>query len=223
LFTHYLFAIQLLFSGQLKAYWKHVFAIVKEHDSSYGTLPNKSMFDEHWEEKRLKAANDPTNPFNPFNNNEHYVWCALENVMYQFCTRGCLEPTSICVDDFVQCVIDKGAFKGIPFIRLKENYGGQKGKSLTIKNSELDADNTWKETFPCPYSTKPLSCYQTDFVTLFIIIFWVVDVIIYRRLHNIGIFLWYRFMYNLQDGVCEMIASSSVAHYMSLYLSIKFS
>ena len=159
--THSLSPVVNSFEGQLQAYWKHVFSVVKEHDSSYGTLPNKSTFDENWEAKRLKAARDPKNPFNPFTNEEHYTWCCLENVMYQFCTRGCLEPTSICVEDFVVDVIDKGAFKGIPYIRLKENFNGQKGNALTITNSELDAENTRKKTFPCPYSTDPLSCYQT--------------------------------------------------------------
>ena len=81
--------------------------------------------------------------------------------MWQWCLRGSVEPTSICVEDFVQGVLDEGEFAGIPFINLKENYGGQKGKSLSLRNPTMDVENTRKKTFPCPYNSDPLSCYQT--------------------------------------------------------------
>ena len=121
----------------------------------------KSSFDSKWQEKRMIAANDPSNPFNPFSNDDHFVWAALENVMYEFNTRGCLEPSSICVEDFITGTIEDGAYKDIPFVRLKENYSGQKGKALSLRNPVLDADNTKKKTFECPYSADPLSTYQT--------------------------------------------------------------
>ena len=119
------------------------------------------MFDADWEAKRLKAAFDPKNPFCPFSNDEHYIWCALENIMFQFNTRGCMEPSSIVVEDFVQGIIAEGAFKGIPFVRLLENYAGQKNNALSLKKYQLDAENQKKKTFPVPYSEDPLSCYQT--------------------------------------------------------------
>jgi hypothetical protein len=149
------------FTGEFQAYWRWVFGVTKEQRHDYGTLPNKATFDVKWREKRMKAAMDPSNPFNPFSDDDHYVWCALENIMFEFNTRGCLEPSSICVEDFETGIIEEGAFKGIPFVRLKENYSGQKGKALSLRNHVQDAANTKKKTFACPYSSDRLSCYQT--------------------------------------------------------------
>ena len=133
--THFHFGFALLFllstTGEYLAYWKEIFRVSKEQRHDFGTLPNKSKFDEKWFEKRSKAANDPSNPFNPFSNTKHYVWAALENIMAYFNTRGCLEPASICVEDYIEDVIDEGDYKGIPYIRLLETYGGQKNKALT--------------------------------------------------------------------------------------------
>jgi hypothetical protein len=63
---------------------------------------------------RTEAADDPKNPFSPFSNDDHFVWCVLENIMYKFNTRGCLEPSFIYVEDFVVGTIEEGAFKNIP-------------------------------------------------------------------------------------------------------------
>ena len=38
---------------------------------------------------------------------------------------------------------------------------GQKNQALSLKNPVVDAENTAKKTLPCPYSSDPLSCYQT--------------------------------------------------------------
>ena len=151
----------MFFPGQFQSYWKEVFRITKENWHDFGTLPKKSTFDENWFEKRSAAAADKTNPFDPENNIEHYVWAALQNIQYTFCTRGALEPTSICFEDFVQDYIDEGDFKGLPYIRLREDYMGQKGQHLSLKKPVIGAENSKKKTFPCPYNTHWLSCYQT--------------------------------------------------------------
>ena len=89
------------------------------------------------------------------------MWCGLMNVMYQFNTRGCLEPSSILVEDFEVGIWQIGAYKGIPFVRLKEDYSGQKNRSLSLKNPVVNADNSKKKTLPAFYSSDPLSCFQT--------------------------------------------------------------
>ena len=83
------------------------------------------------------------------------------NVMYQFNTRGCLEPSSILVEDFEVGIWQIGACKGIMFVRLKEDYGGQKNRALSLKNPVVNADNSKKKTLPAFYSSDPLSCFQT--------------------------------------------------------------
>ena len=83
----------------MHAFWKKTFAFVKEHRHNYGSLPNKSVFDKKFFEKQDAAAADPNNPYNPHKNVKHYVWTALENIIYEFNTRGCREPTSIKLED----------------------------------------------------------------------------------------------------------------------------
>ena len=61
--------------------------------------------------------------------------------MVEFCLRGQVEASSIIVEDFETGSIDEGCFKGVPYIRLKETYKGQKGKKLTLKKSIKDAEN----------------------------------------------------------------------------------
>ena len=102
--------------GQLHAYWKYIFKITKEFRHNYGTQPNKSCFDPNFFKKRIVAAEDPNNPYNPFSNVKHYVWTALENIIYEFNTRGCKEPTSITLNDLEEGIISEGAFAGIPYI-----------------------------------------------------------------------------------------------------------
>ena len=106
---------------------------------------------------------DEENKFDPHpeRNVEHFVWCALENVMCQFCLRGNLEPSSLLVEDFTQEYIQEGAFKGIPCFVLGANYSGQKGHALSLRNPTHDVENTKKKTYPCPYNKDELSCYQT--------------------------------------------------------------
>ena len=129
--------------------------------SDYGTLPNKSDFDPKWWEKRNRAAFNNHNKFSPLSNVEHFVWAALENIMVYWCLRGCREPSLLMVDDFDQGIVDKGEFKGIAYVRLKENYHGQKNNDLTLKKCVKDAENTRKKTLPCMFDEHPLSCYQT--------------------------------------------------------------
>ena len=87
-------------SGEMQAYWKQVFNMTRANRITYGTLPNKSDFDATWVEKRIAAAEDPTNEFNPYSNIEHYIWCAMENIMFHWCTRGANEPSSLLVGGF---------------------------------------------------------------------------------------------------------------------------
>ena len=153
----------LYFPGEFHGYWNEVFRVTKLYREDYGTLPNKSTFDKDWYEKRNKAALDEDNKFDPHpqRNVEHFVWCALENVMCQFCLRGNLEPSSLLVEDFTQEYIQEGAFKGIPCFVLRANYSGQKGHALSLRNPTHDVENTKKKTYPCPYNKDELSCYQT--------------------------------------------------------------
>ena len=154
------FLVLFFLSGEFQAYWKAIYEVVREQRHTFGTLANKSTFDEKWFEKRSRAANDPSNPFNPFSNYEHYMYAALENLMVTFALRS-QEASSLVVEDFEEDYIFEGDFKGIPFICLKETFHGQKGKAITMKNPTLDAENSKKKTFPCPYNQDPLSCYQT--------------------------------------------------------------
>ena len=85
--------------------------------------------------KRQKAIDDPKNPLSPHTNINHYMWCALENLIYEFNTRGCIEPTSVKAEDFEIGTISDGEFKSIPFIQLKETYNGQKNEGLSLKNT----------------------------------------------------------------------------------------
>eukprot|EP00536_Pseudo-nitzschia_multiseries_P015137 jgi/Psemu1/41422/gm1.41422_g len=98
------------------------------------------------DKKRNKAINDPSNPLDPFNNLEHFVWCAMENIMTEWALRGCLEPSSIVKEDFETGVFTEGEFKK---------------RSLSLKNPVLDDRNTKKTTLPCPYNGDPMSTYQT--------------------------------------------------------------
>eukprot|EP00536_Pseudo-nitzschia_multiseries_P019077 jgi/Psemu1/58794/gm1.58794_g len=136
-------------AGGFQAYWKNVFKIAKTYKADYGTCPNKARFDVN------------CNPLNPFNNLEHFVWCAMENIMTKWALRGCLEPSSIVKEDFKTGVFTEGEFVGIQYIRLKPNYNGQKKRSLSLKNPVLDDRNTKKTTLPCPYNGDPMSTYQT--------------------------------------------------------------
>eukprot|EP00536_Pseudo-nitzschia_multiseries_P012836 jgi/Psemu1/33262/gm1.33262_g len=147
--------------GGFQAYWKKNFAITSEHRKSYGKLPNKAQFDPKWFTKRWEAVWDPKNPLDPFNNMEHYVWCAMENIMTKWATRGCKEPAPLVKEDFETGLIQEGEFAGIPFVQLKETYSGQKNCALSLKHHVIDEENTRKRTLPCPYSSDALSTYQT--------------------------------------------------------------
>ena len=50
---------------------------------------------------------------------------------------------------------------GFPFVRVRENCNGQKGNALTLKNFKVDVTNARKKTCPCPFSSCPLSPFQT--------------------------------------------------------------
>ena len=100
LLTTIFLSIVYITIGQVHAYWKYIFSVTKEYQHDYGTPPNGAQFDDKWFEKRNKAAYDPTNPFNPFSDTEHYVWAAMENIMRHYATRGYKEPTCIKVKDF---------------------------------------------------------------------------------------------------------------------------
>lgn len=92
---------------------------------------------------------------------EHFVWCAMENIMEFWCLRGYQEPSSLTVDDFEEGITQEGEYKGIEYIRLKETYNGQKNNDLSLKNAVVDAENTIKKTLPCIWNKHYLSCYQT--------------------------------------------------------------
>ena len=143
------------------AYWNYIFKITKAERHNYGTLPMKSQFDVNFQEKWWKAANDPKNPFNPLSNIDHYVWCALANVMYHNNTRGCQEPTSIKMEDFSIGIGTEGDYAGIPYVQLNANYDNQKGVALTMKKNVVNAENSKKKCLPIPFDSHPLSCYKT--------------------------------------------------------------
>ena len=107
------------------------------------------------------AIDDPAIEFDPVRNTEEFVDVALENLIVEWCTRGCLEPISIVKEDFETGVIKDGDFAGIPYIHLKENYRGQKGEKLSLKYMDSNTNNGKKKTLPCPYNEHPFSCYQT--------------------------------------------------------------
>ena len=140
-----------------------MFDFTKEQQYNFGTKPHKAQCNHKRFKKRSKASNHLENPFNPFTIVEHYVWAALENIIYEFNTQGCKkQPTSIKVEDIKVGSILEWDYAGFPYIQLKENYSGQKGQALTLKNPVVDAENTSKKkTFPCPFSSHPLSPYQT--------------------------------------------------------------
>eukprot|EP00536_Pseudo-nitzschia_multiseries_P006214 jgi/Psemu1/14738/gm1.14738_g len=148
-------------AGGFQAYWKNIFKIAKTYKADYGTCPNKACFDVNWYKKRNKAIADPHNPLDPFNNLEHFVWCAMESIMTEWALCGCLEPSSIVKEDFETGVFTEGEFVGIQYIQLKPNYNGQKKGSLSLKNPVLDDRNTKKTTLPCPYNGDPMSTCQT--------------------------------------------------------------
>eukprot|EP00536_Pseudo-nitzschia_multiseries_P006594 jgi/Psemu1/15691/gm1.15691_g len=130
--------------------------------ADYGTCSNKARFNKHWYKKRNKAINGPNSPLDPFNNPEHFVWCAMENIMTKWATHRCLEPSSIIKEDFETGVFfSEGQFVGIEYIQLKPNYNGQKKRSLSLKNPVLDDRNTKKTTPLYPYNGDPMSTYQT--------------------------------------------------------------
>ena len=52
-------------------------------------------------------------------------------------------------------------YAGFPYIWLKENYSGQEYQTFTLKNPFVDAEKSKKKTFPSPFSSHPLSPYQT--------------------------------------------------------------
>ena len=135
-------------SGKTHAYWKYIFDFTKEQLYNFGTKPYKAQCNDKWFEKRSKAAIDLVNPFNPFSNVEHYVWVALENIIYDFNTQGCKEPTSIKVEGIEVGTIPEGDYAGFPYIQLKENNSRQKGQALTLKKPVVDAENTKKENLP---------------------------------------------------------------------------
>eukprot|EP00536_Pseudo-nitzschia_multiseries_P013740 jgi/Psemu1/36209/gm1.36209_g len=147
--------------GGFQAYWKKNFAITGEHRKSYSKLPNKAQFDPKWFTKQWETVRNPKNPIDPFNNIEHYIWCAMENIMTKWATRGFKEPVSLVKEDFVTGLIQEGGFAGIPFVQLKKNYSGQKNCALSLKHDVIDEENTQKRTLPCPYSSDALSTYQT--------------------------------------------------------------
>ena len=70
-----------MLSGEFQAYWKYVHWIVKEERHTFEALPHKAEFDPQWKLKRIKAAFDANNAFNPFSDVEHFVWATLENIM----------------------------------------------------------------------------------------------------------------------------------------------
>mmetsp|Transcript_4632 Transcript_4632/g.13359 ORF Transcript_4632/g.13359 Transcript_4632/m.13359 type:complete len:143 (+) Transcript_4632:1093-1521(+) len=76
--------------GGFQAYWSFVFETTKSIKSSYGTVPNRACFDKQWFDKRWAAIQDPKNPLDPLNNLEHYVWCAMENIMVEWALMGVL-------------------------------------------------------------------------------------------------------------------------------------
>jgi len=129
--------------------------------TDFGSLPNQAQFDADWFEKRQMAIDDPEIKFDPVNIIEDFMKVAMENLIVQWCTRGITEPISITKEDFERGIIKDGEYAGIPYIRLKENYRGQKGKKLSLKDGDSNTNNTRKKTLPCPYSSHPFSCYQT--------------------------------------------------------------
>eukprot|EP00536_Pseudo-nitzschia_multiseries_P012120 jgi/Psemu1/30962/gm1.30962_g len=143
-------------TGRFQAYWKNIFKIAKTYKTDYGTCPNKACFDKHWYKKWNQAINDPKNPLDPFNKLEHFVWCAMENIMTKWATHRCLEPNSIVKEGFEIGVFSEGEFGGIEYIHLKPNYNGQKKQSLPLNNPVLDNCSTKKTTLPCPYNGDPI-------------------------------------------------------------------
>ena len=81
--------------------------------------------------------------------------------MVEYALWGLREPVMIEKEDFETGIIKEGAYAGIPFVRLKESYKGQKGKKLSLKESQTNTLLTDKRTLPCPFSPHPYSCYQT--------------------------------------------------------------
>ena len=99
-------------------------------------LSDQVKFDADWLEKCQMAIDDPEIELNPVNNIVDFVDVALEILIVEWCTRGCLEPISIVKEDFECGIIKDGDFAGIPFIRLKENYRGQKGGKFSLKDGK---------------------------------------------------------------------------------------
>ena len=126
----------------------------------FGILPDQAQFDADWLEKCQMAIDDPEIELNPVNNIVDFVDVALEILIVEWCTRGCLEPISIVKEDFERSVIEESKFAGIPYIRLKENHRGQKRKKLSLKDSNSNRKNGEKRTLPCPYNQQSYLWYQ---------------------------------------------------------------
>ena len=77
-----------------------MYAFCVEHRPDFGTLPNQAQFNADWFEKRQMAIDDPGIEFDPVRNTEEFVNVALENLIVEWYTRGCLEPISIVKEDF---------------------------------------------------------------------------------------------------------------------------
>ena len=58
--------------------------------------------------------------------------------MVGYALRGLRELVMIEKEDFETGVIKEGTYAGIPFVRLKESYKGQKGKKLSLKESQTN-------------------------------------------------------------------------------------
>eukprot|EP00536_Pseudo-nitzschia_multiseries_P004108 jgi/Psemu1/9274/gm1.9274_g len=108
-------------AGEFQAYWKN------------------ACFDINWYNKRNKAINDSKNPLDPFNNLEHFVWCAMENIMTKWATCRCLEPSSIVKEDFETGVFSEGEFKTT--LPCPYNRDPMSTYQTTIKLLSLVSDN----------------------------------------------------------------------------------
>jgi len=126
--------------GGLLAWWKRKFGICEEIDTKYGKTPNAATFDPKFREKRLIAhRNGKFQVFDGDNNRivtnwTNFMRSLAEEVKVCCGLRSSEEPRQLHCDSFEFGIIQEGHFTGTPYVKLKGDHDGQKGKPTTLKN-----------------------------------------------------------------------------------------
>jgi hypothetical protein len=137
-----------------KVYWLYAIQITKEHPHTYGTLPNKSTFDPDWQRRELKLQMIPR---------IRSVLSLMMIILFGVCSRiSCTSSIPVVALNPPPSMLKTLLWELLRKALLKTSPSERKlGKALLLCNPVQNAENTKKKTFSCPFSSDPLSCYQT--------------------------------------------------------------